>query len=78
ITFSVFQVTTTSITSSYKITATPKNSPEQSIFAQFSGNSVMGSVNALSPNMVYTMRVEAMDNTGNVLSCAELERSSCT
>lgn len=47
------------------------------LFAQFRGNSVKGSVNSLSPNTVYTMRVEAMDKTGNVLSCAELERSSC-
>lgn len=57
--------------SSYKITATPKNSPARPVFAQFSGNTVMGSVNSLSPNTVYTMQLEAMDNALNVLSSAE-------
>ncbi|MED6232817.1 hypothetical protein ATANTOWER_002826 [Ataeniobius toweri] len=80
ITLSVFTVTSKSMTvqwsghsgaSSYKITATPKNSPEQPVFAQFSGNTVMGSVNSLSPNTVYTMQLEAMDNALNVLSSAE-------
>ncbi|XP_051557588.1 fibronectin type III domain-containing protein 7-like [Myxocyprinus asiaticus] len=82
ITLSVFTVTSKSITvrwsghagaSSYKITATPKKSPEPSVFAQFSGSTVMGSVNSLSPNTVYRMRVEAMDNAVNVLSSAETE-----
>ncbi|KAK9980103.1 hypothetical protein ABG768_013500 [Culter alburnus] len=82
ITLSVFTVTSKSMTvrwsgytgaSSYKITATPKNSPEPSVFAQFSGSTVMGSVNSLSPNTVYRMRVEAMDNAVNVLSSAETE-----
>ncbi|XP_074507182.1 fibronectin type III domain-containing protein 7 [Sebastes fasciatus] len=82
ITLSVFTVTSKSITvqwikyddaSSYKITATPKNSPEPSVFAQFSGNTVMGSVISLSPNTVYTIRLEAMDNALNVLSSAETE-----
>eukprot|EP00063_Salmo_salar_P021885 XP_013996720.1 PREDICTED: fibronectin type III domain-containing protein 7-like [Salmo salar] len=85
ITLSVFQVSTKSMTvrwsrysgaSSYKITATPKNSPRPSAFAQFSGNSVMGSVNSLSANTMYTMRVEAIDKAGNVLSSAELDGSS--
>ncbi|XP_014840250.1 PREDICTED: fibronectin type III domain-containing protein 7-like [Poecilia mexicana] len=80
ITLSVFTVTSKSMTvqwsghsgaSSYKITATPKNSPERPVFAQFSGNTVMGSVNSLSPNTVYTMQLEAMDNALNVLSSAE-------
>ncbi|XP_041848243.1 fibronectin type III domain-containing protein 7 [Melanotaenia boesemani] len=80
ITLSVFTVTSKSMTvqwsghtgaSSYKITAIPKNSPEQPVFAQFSGNTVMGSVNSLSPNTVYTMQLEAMDNALNVLSSAE-------
>ncbi|KAM4728098.1 fibronectin type III domain-containing protein 7 [Anableps anableps] len=80
ISLSVFTVTSKSMTvqwsghsgaSSYKITATPKNSPEQPVFAQFSGNTVMGSVNSLSPNTVYTMQLEAMDNALNVLSSAE-------
>ncbi|XP_030629000.1 fibronectin type III domain-containing protein 7 [Chanos chanos] len=85
ITLSVYTVTSKSMTvrwsghsgaSSYKITATPKNSPEPSVFAQFSGNTVMGSVNSLSPNTVYTMRVEAMDNAVNVLSSAETEETT--
>ncbi|XP_027875321.1 fibronectin type III domain-containing protein 7 [Xiphophorus couchianus] len=80
ITLSVFTVTSKSMTvqwsvhsgaSSYKITATPKNSPARPVFAQFSGNTVMGSVNSLSPSTVYTMQLEAMDNALNVLSSAE-------
>ncbi|XP_036375846.1 fibronectin type III domain-containing protein 7-like [Megalops cyprinoides] len=82
INLSVYTVTSKSLTvqwssfagaSSYKITATPKNSPEPSTFAQFSGNLVMGSVNSLSPNTIYIVGVEAMDNTYNVLSSAEIE-----
>lgn len=85
VTLSVFTVTSKSMTvqwsgpaaaTSYKITATPKNSPERSVFAQFSGNSVMGSVNSLSPNTVYTMQLEAMDNALNVLSSAETEETT--
>lgn len=59
--------------SSYKITAMPKNSPERPVFAQFGGNTVMGSINSLSPNTVYTMQLEAMDNAFNVLSSAQTE-----
>lgn len=62
--------------SSYKITATPKNSPEQPVFAQFGGNTVMGSINSLSPNTVYTMQLEAMDNAFNVLSSAQTEETT--
>lgn len=85
ITLSVFTVTSKSMTvqwsgqtgaSSYKITATPKNSPKQSVFAQFGGSTVMGSVNSLSPNTVYTMQLEAMDNALNVLSSAETEETT--
>lgn len=36
----------------------------------------MGSVNSLSPNTVYRMRVEAMDNAVNVLSSAETEETT--
>ncbi|XP_066511250.1 fibronectin type III domain-containing protein 7-like [Hoplias malabaricus] len=82
LTLSVFTATSKSMTvrwsshsraSSYKITATPKNSRDLPVFAQFSRNTVMGSVNSLSPNTVYTMRVEAMDNAVHVLSSAETE-----
>ncbi|XP_056912468.1 fibronectin type III domain-containing protein 7 [Takifugu flavidus] len=81
-TLSVFAVTSKSMTvqwkshsgaSFYKITATPKNSPERPVFAQFSGNTVMASINSLSPNTVYTMQLEAMDNALNVLSSAQTE-----
>lgn len=84
-TLSVFAVTSKSMTvqwsshsgaSSYKITATPKNSPERPVFAQFGGNTVMGSINSLSPNTVYTMQLEAMDNAFNVLSSAQLEETT--
>lgn len=82
---SVFTVTSKSMTvqwsgqtgaSSYKITATPKNSPERPVFAQFGGNTVMGSVNSLSPNTVYTMQLEAMDNNLRVLSSAKTEETT--
>lgn len=62
--------------SSYKITATPKNSPAPPVFAQFSGNTVMGSVSSLSPNTVYTMQLEAMDKALNVLSSAKTEETT--
>ncbi|XP_017578738.2 fibronectin type III domain-containing protein 7 [Pygocentrus nattereri] len=85
LTLSVFTVTSKSMTvrwsglsgaSSYKITATPRNSPDLPVFAQFSGSTVMGSVNSLSPNTVYRMRVEAMDNAVNVLSSGETEETT--
>ncbi|XP_068558098.1 fibronectin type III domain-containing protein 7 [Cebidichthys violaceus] len=85
IALSVFAATSKSITvqwsryagaSSYKITATPKNSPGGSVFAQFSGNSAMGSIISLSPNTVYTVQLEAMDNALNVLSGAETEETT--
>lgn len=80
ITLSAFTVTSKSITvqwssrpdaSSYKITATPKNSPGRSVFAQFSGDSVMGSVSSLTPNTMYSLQLEAVDGALNVLSHAE-------
>ncbi|XP_028283867.1 fibronectin type III domain-containing protein 7 [Parambassis ranga] len=82
---SVFTVTSKSITvqwngltgaSSYKITATPKYTPEQPISTEFSGNTVMGSVICLSPNTVYTMQVEAMDKARKVLSSAQTENKT--
>ncbi|TNN67816.1 Fibronectin type III domain-containing protein 7 [Liparis tanakae] len=85
ITLSVFTVSSKSITvqwsgyadaSSYKITATPRNAPGRPVFAQFSGDSVMGSVISLSPNTVYSLQLEAMDNALNVLSSAETEETT--
>lgn len=84
-TLSVFTVTSKSMTvqwsshggaSSYKITATPKNSPERPVFAQFGSNTLMGSINSLSPNTVYNMQLEAMDNAFNVLSSAQTEETT--
>ncbi|XP_032388364.1 fibronectin type III domain-containing protein 7 [Etheostoma spectabile] len=85
VTVSVFTVTSKSMTvqwsgytgaSSYKVTATPRNSPGPSVFTQFGGNVVMGSVNSLSPNTVYTMKLEAMDNALNVLSSAATQETT--
>ncbi|XP_034153636.1 fibronectin type III domain-containing protein 7 isoform X2 [Pangasianodon hypophthalmus] len=85
ITVSVFTVTSKSMTvlwsgqsdaSSFNVTATPKNSREQPVFTQFSSSTVMGSVNSLSPNTVYTMRVESMNSSVNVLSSAETEETT--
>lgn len=82
---SVFTVTSKSITvrwmgpsdaSSFKLTATPKNSREQSVFTQFGSSTVMGSVNSLSSNTVYVVRVEAMDSSLNLLSSAETEETT--
>ncbi|XP_034470338.1 fibronectin type III domain-containing protein 7 [Hippoglossus hippoglossus] len=84
-TLSVFTVTSKTMTvqwsgppgaSSYKITATPKNSSKYPVFAQFSGYFVMGSINSLSPNTLYTVRIEAMDNALNVLSSALTEETT--
>ncbi|XP_035277198.1 fibronectin type III domain-containing protein 7-like [Anguilla anguilla] len=83
ITVSIYTVTSKTITarwtryagaSSYKLTATPINSPSgRTVFAQFGGNTVMGSISPLSPNTVYTLRVEAMDNSITVLTSAVAE-----
>nr|XP_061795799.1 fibronectin type III domain-containing protein 7-like [Nerophis lumbriciformis] len=61
---------------SYKITATPKNFTGRSFSALFDGDSLMGSVNSLSPNTVYTVRLDAMDDAFNVLSSAETEETT--
>lgn len=85
ITVSVFTVTSKSMTvrwggqsdaSYHRLTATPKNSHEQPVFTHFSRSTIMGSVNSLSPNTVYTMRVEAVDSSMNVLSSAETEETT--
>ncbi|XP_010900407.2 fibronectin type III domain-containing protein 7 [Esox lucius] len=85
ITVNVFMVTSKSMTvrwsrfsgaSSYKITATPKNSLDASAFAQFGANSVMGSINSLTPNIMYIIKAEAMDNSLNILSQAEVEETT--
>ncbi|MBN3324466.1 FNDC7 protein, partial [Atractosteus spatula] len=81
LTLSTFTVSSRSITvqwtkvsgvHSYKVTATPKNSPGTPVFVQFNGVIAIGSVSSLSPNTYYTVRVEALDSTGQVLSAAEI------
>lgn len=61
---------------SYKVTATPKNTAGPSTFVQFSENTVMGSVNGLTPTTVYTVKVEAMDAAMNVLNQGLVEEST--
>ncbi|KAK6308775.1 hypothetical protein J4Q44_G00202380, partial [Coregonus suidteri] len=87
ITVSIFTVTSKSMTvrwsrysgaSSYKITVTPKNSLDASAFTQFGANSVMGSINSLTPNNMYIIKAEAMDNSLNVLSQAEVEETTAS
>ncbi|XP_054459453.1 fibronectin type III domain-containing protein 7-like [Anoplopoma fimbria] len=83
---SVFSVTTkTAIlrwtrlpsASSYKITVAPKSSPSNPIaFATFGPNIVLGSVNSLSPNIMYIFTVEALDSSQVTLSSAIVESST--
>lgn len=61
---------------SYKIIATPKYSTSRPVFAHFGSNTVMGSVNSLSPNTVYTVQLEAIDSALNVLSSATTEETT--
>ncbi|XP_061098700.1 fibronectin type III domain-containing protein 7-like [Conger conger] len=84
ISVSVYTVTSKTITarwtrhagaSSYKLSATPNNSQHAPVFAQFSGSTVMGSLSPLSPNTLYTVKVEAMDtNMLTVLASDQAER----
>ncbi|XP_040896696.1 fibronectin type III domain-containing protein 7-like [Toxotes jaculatrix] len=63
--------------SSYKISVAPKSSPDSTIaFAQFGPNTVMGSVNSLSPNVNYIFTVEALDDSKAILSNATTESST--
>ncbi|MCI4387775.1 hypothetical protein PGIGA_G00078070, partial [Pangasianodon gigas] len=60
--------------SSYRLTATPRNSPNPSGFSSFSQNTVMGSINTLSPNTAYTFKLEALDSSMRVLAQASVDR----
>ncbi|XP_070765571.1 fibronectin type III domain-containing protein 7-like [Enoplosus armatus] len=63
--------------SSYKITVAPKSSPNDPIaFATFGPNTVLGSINSLSPNIMYAFTVEALDNSQGTLSTAAFESST--
>ncbi|XP_028823728.1 fibronectin type III domain-containing protein 7-like [Denticeps clupeoides] len=61
--------------SSYKITAIPKTAGLPS-FVEFGGNTVLGTVNGLSPNTIYTIEAEAMNASRTVLNHAELDVST--
>ncbi|XP_034558223.1 fibronectin type III domain-containing protein 7-like isoform X2 [Notolabrus celidotus] len=62
---------------SYKITVAPQSSPSNPIaFATFGPNTVMGSINSLSPNILYTFTVDALDNSQGTLSSAAIESST--
>ncbi|XP_071342597.1 fibronectin type III domain-containing protein 7-like isoform X1 [Trachinotus anak] len=83
---SVFSTTSKTVTlrwtrhsgaSSYKISVAPKSSPSNPIaFAQFGPNTVMGSINSLSPRINYVFTVEALDNSQTTLSTATAESST--
>lgn len=63
--------------SSYKISVAPQSSPGNPIaFAMFGPNTVMGSISTLSPNVLYTFTVEALDNAQGTLSSAALDSST--
>ncbi|XP_063058173.1 fibronectin type III domain-containing protein 7-like [Engraulis encrasicolus] len=51
--------------SSYMVTATLPNTVITSAFAQFGGNTVLGSLNGLTTNTLYTLRVVALNSSGN-------------
>ncbi|KAM8873743.1 fibronectin type III domain-containing protein 7-like [Spinachia spinachia] len=83
---SVFSVTTKSAilrwarftgASSYRITVAPKSSPNNQIaFATFSPNTVLGSVNSLSANVMYIFTLEALDSFQGALYSAAVESST--
>ncbi|KAG7323409.1 hypothetical protein KOW79_013111 [Hemibagrus wyckioides] len=58
---------------SYRLTATLRNSPNQSVFSTFGQNTVMGSVAPLYPSSAYTFRVEALDSSMGVLASATVD-----
>ncbi|XP_056132898.1 fibronectin type III domain-containing protein 7-like [Lampris incognitus] len=60
--------------SSYKVTVTPRNTPNNpAAFAQFGANIVMGSVKSLSPNTLYDIDIEALDSSQATLSSDALQ-----
>lgn len=54
--------------SSYRLTASPRNSPDPSVFTSFSQFTLIGSIISLSPNTAYTFKVEALDSSMRVLA----------
>ncbi|XP_041125909.1 fibronectin type III domain-containing protein 7-like [Polyodon spathula] len=57
---------------SVKVTATPKTIPTTPVFVQFSGATIIGSIVSLTPNIIYTVKVEAIDSLGTVLASSEI------
>lgn len=83
LTISVYTVTSKSVAlawskytgaSSYRLTATLRTSPTQSIFSTFGQNTIMGSIAYLMPSSAYTFKVEALDSFMNVLAWASIDR----
>lgn len=62
--------------SSYRITAFLLNSPQPYTFSSFSQNTIMGSINSLTPNTAYTFQVEALDASMTVLAQASVGGST--
>ncbi|XP_062419512.1 fibronectin type III domain-containing protein 7-like [Pungitius pungitius] len=83
---SVFSVTTKSAilrwarfsgASSYRITVAPKSSSNNQIaFATFGPNTVLGSVNSLSANVMYIFTLEALNSFQDALSSVSVESST--
>ncbi|XP_017341938.1 fibronectin type III domain-containing protein 7 [Ictalurus punctatus] len=59
--------------SSYRLTASLRNSPNPSAFSIFSQNIVMGTINTLSSNTNYTFKLEALDSSMTVLAQASVD-----
>lgn len=73
----VLRWTRVSGASSYKITVAPSASPNNHIsYVTFGPNTVMGSVNSLSPNIMYKFTIEALDNSQVALSTAVLDSTT--
>ncbi|XP_034002281.1 fibronectin type III domain-containing protein 7-like [Trematomus bernacchii] len=63
--------------SSYKVIAAPKNSPGSPVgYALFGPNTVMGTINSLSPNIMYTFTVAALDNDQEILNNGTIDSST--
>ncbi|KAG2461557.1 FNDC7 protein, partial [Polypterus senegalus] len=56
------------------VTATPKNVLGTPVFVQFNEAILIGTVGSLLSNTIYTVRVEALDSSGNVLAQSEMEQ----
>lgn len=80
-TLTVYTVTSKSLTlqwtqipgtSSYQLTATPKNSVQGQVFVQL-GQTILGTIVSLSPDTQYTVQVEAMDDQMNIIGSGQTE-----